>query len=339
MKRQHSSNLFGLIIIIIGAYLLAYNLNLPIISKIGLGEIISISWPLLLVAWGLEALGKKNFVAGTIVTVLGLHFLTGNLSNYFPVLDKFSQFAWPLAIISVGVFVMLAPPKAKKGVSERDFSAPYEKKSKSAQSEFSPNTQPASIVTKPHYTVKTYPTNNSIPVIRTATTVQIDSIESDTITPPLEVESTQEIDSPIENTTDDGFSTEKSGEKVSAQTISNEETFVKETPPRPIRPARQRSYNTSFNSRKLIFSEQDFQEGDNQLDLSVLFGDVAIILPTTISVSFVGTVTLGDVHFFGRRYDGISQTVKDEHQPPHTTEKHLVIQASVMLGDLRIKSS
>lgn len=301
MKRQKSPNLFGIIVILIGGYLLAYNLNLPIIRGVGLGEIFNITWPLLFVAWGVEALGKRNHIVGTILSVLGLYFFIENLSNFIPVLGRVSEFVWPLAIIGVGIYVMLAPPK-KKGVSESDFSRSFSGSSSRASSSSVP----------------------PVSVIRTASTPASAAIAAEDV-------SVAAGDSSFPQ--DDTEFIENDSEKA-----TSEDSY--DAPATPVKPrvVRERSYDTSFNSRKLIFTEKDFQEGDNVLNLSVLFSDVALLLPSTISVTFVGTVTLGDVQFFGRRYDGISQTVKDEYNPIAHLDKHLIINATVTLGDLRIKA-
>lgn len=362
MNRQHSSNLFGIIVILIGAYLLAYNLNLPIISGIGLGDIIAICWPLLFVAWGVEALGKRNYVIGTIFTVLGLHFLTGNLGDYIPGFAQISKFVWPMTIILIGVFVLLAPPKSKsKGVSESDFSRPVSTSGKKASKQH-------------HYTVKTYAANTTSPVIRAvdiSPQVTVEITEHTSAASSIEPAATKIVEEPWEAVDSETPPSTNTTEppKPETPTIPSAPPVAPAPPQSPVppvapaqpvppslgteasssngdaqatpqgkRPVRQRNFNTSFNSRKLVFTEQDFQEGDNTLELSVLFGDVAIQLPATVSVSFTSTVTLGDVQFFGRRYDGISQTVKDAYTPAANCGKHLIINASVVLGDLRIKA-
>ncbi len=98
-----------------------------------------------------------------------------------------------------------------------------------------------------------------------------------------------------------------------------------------------RMYQTTFNSKKLTFTDSDFKEGLNTIDLSCLFGEVVLLVPPTMDITLNASVTLGDLNFLGHKFYGVS-TVTDHYQSPRTTGKTLVINASVILGDVKIKT-
>jgi hypothetical protein len=113
-KRGHGHFWFGFLVIILGIYFLLLNLNLV---TLGPGELFSTYWPVLLIIWGIDALfrqywcrkdddqkacGGNSTLWGTILIILGLVFIGGNLDLYSLDLSLFWKIFWPVVIILVG---------------------------------------------------------------------------------------------------------------------------------------------------------------------------------------------------------------------------------------------
>lgn len=110
-----SKYIFGIFIILIGAYFLLANLG----YEIGLGEIIKTYWPILVIAYGLKVLinglskfvmglRKKNWstssiLLGIIYTGIGVIILGNNLNWFALGLKDIWNLIWPLLIIYFGL--------------------------------------------------------------------------------------------------------------------------------------------------------------------------------------------------------------------------------------------
>lgn len=103
---HHGIN-FALIIIVVGALLLAFNTGfLPAVWK---GFFFS--WPMALLVFGaIELFGERHFVSGIILVAVGKFFLIDKLSLIYPQDAIFVQFTstyWPVLFIIVGILIFL----------------------------------------------------------------------------------------------------------------------------------------------------------------------------------------------------------------------------------------
>ncbi len=113
-RHGHGHFLIGLLVIVFGVYFLLRNLNLVTTD---LGSIISTYWPVLLIIWGIDILGREYWhrkdgnpaaacrnctLLGPVLIILGLLFLGGNLGLYYLDLSVFWKVFWPVVIILVG---------------------------------------------------------------------------------------------------------------------------------------------------------------------------------------------------------------------------------------------
>ncbi|HPM13231.1 MAG TPA: hypothetical protein PK734_07055, partial [Bacteroidales bacterium] len=112
MKTHHSHHSSGIgfagLLIVIGGLLLSVKLN---IFPDSFASVI-ISWQMLLVVLGLYNLYKKNFMAATVLTGVGLFFivpLIASLPNSFITdlpQNYFGTF-WPVLLIFAGILIVV----------------------------------------------------------------------------------------------------------------------------------------------------------------------------------------------------------------------------------------
>ncbi|RJQ30390.1 MAG: hypothetical protein C4589_03515 [Peptococcaceae bacterium] len=100
---------FGLLLIALGVVWLLNNLGM---AQIDLGELISTYWPVLLIAWGLDSLGRGvrggkevssgGIVTGLVLLALGGAFLGRNLGFYELDLSFLLKILGPVILILIG---------------------------------------------------------------------------------------------------------------------------------------------------------------------------------------------------------------------------------------------
>jgi len=93
--------MFGLLLLIAGSLLLAFNFEiLPIAYKS-----IVFSWPMLLIAIGLiNIFSKEGYVMGGILLVIGSYFL---IQRGFPDNSSIISLYWPVVLIFVGIVIIV----------------------------------------------------------------------------------------------------------------------------------------------------------------------------------------------------------------------------------------
>jgi predicted membrane protein len=99
-RRPGNGKVFaGLILLVVGSVLLLRQFDFPYFPDWLL------SWPMLIIAWGLYVGTKHNFRDGKwfVITVVGLAFLADDNIKFFSVHDLI----WPVIIISVGLWLIL----------------------------------------------------------------------------------------------------------------------------------------------------------------------------------------------------------------------------------------
>lgn len=99
-RRGLNSRIFmGILLIGTGAVLIAQNLNLLPYDI----SYILISWPMLLVAFGLFNLARRSYTPAFIFLLIGLFFLTPRIME---VPDHFYQNFWPIVLVIVGIIIL-----------------------------------------------------------------------------------------------------------------------------------------------------------------------------------------------------------------------------------------
>jgi predicted membrane protein len=319
MVKRSSSSIFGIIVIIIGIFLLGKNLDLPFTNFFSFGDLVGLIWPMFFIAWGVEALNKKNYVVGALFTLIGFHFLIDKVTTLFPALGILSKIVWPALIIIVGLYVMASPTKTKPVKLRGEFSDRSVVKSgpTHSKSSFDSHVVGSTVIIHPEP-----PKQNSRVTVKESSTEHIqDEAPKHGVKlkkePLDEKPDTTQVNEPIEI-------------PLRPETSSTSHTTAHEA-------YSQRQYATAFNSKKLIFSDKDFKDGENTLDLTCTFGDIKVYLPPTVDVVIDGSITLGDLNFFGKKFDGIASKFSASMQSKTPSGKRLLINASVVFGDIKIK--
>jgi predicted membrane protein len=99
---------FGLVLILIGIVFLLFNFNLlPAQLKW-----VILSWPSLLIVFGIINLFKKQFVSSVILFLVGIFFLVPKIVRAFPEaypngIEDFTQNFWPILLIAAGVVLIV----------------------------------------------------------------------------------------------------------------------------------------------------------------------------------------------------------------------------------------
>ena len=100
-NRRMRKIMFGLLLLIAGSLLLAFNFEvLPIEYKS-----IIFSWPMLLIAIGvINFFSKESYVMGSILMIIGSYFL---IQRGFPEHSNILSLYWPVILIFIGVLVIV----------------------------------------------------------------------------------------------------------------------------------------------------------------------------------------------------------------------------------------
>ena len=94
--------IFGVALVTIGGLLLIERLGIFLPFTVNVWEIVSLFWPLLLIALGLKLLSEQNTTGAIVLlTLVSLIFLT-NIFNW-----NFFAVIWPLLIIILGVSILI----------------------------------------------------------------------------------------------------------------------------------------------------------------------------------------------------------------------------------------
>ncbi len=99
-RRGFDSRIFiGILLVAAGFVLIAQNLNL---LPYDISHIL-ISWPMLLIAFGLFNLARRSYTPAFIFLLIGLFFLTPKIME---VPDHFYQNFWPVVLVIVGIMII-----------------------------------------------------------------------------------------------------------------------------------------------------------------------------------------------------------------------------------------
>lgn len=95
---QTNKALAGVFIFITGIILLLNQLNIILLP------VLLLSWPMIIVVFGIYKLIKSKFIkaGGYIITLIGLVFIYGKIEPSF----EPTQFIWPLFFISLGLALL-----------------------------------------------------------------------------------------------------------------------------------------------------------------------------------------------------------------------------------------
>lgn len=102
MSNNNFKIIAGVVLLLIGSALLIDRVGFVLPFTINLGEIISMLWPLLIIAFGIKLFIDRNVTWAIIVSVLGLVLLLTNIFDF-----NFFSILWPLVIIGVGFSILL----------------------------------------------------------------------------------------------------------------------------------------------------------------------------------------------------------------------------------------
>lgn len=114
-SQQHSNFTLGLVLLLIGVFILLRKMGILFPEWL-------FSWPIILILVGVVALVKNRFqsVFGFLVLLCGFYFL---LLNEFGLPLEFSQYAVPVGLILLGLYLMIF--RGKHGSHHRDGWTPY----------------------------------------------------------------------------------------------------------------------------------------------------------------------------------------------------------------------
>jgi len=100
-NRRMKKIMFGLLLLIAGSLLLAFNFEvLPIEYKH-----IIFSWPMLLIAIGIvNFFSKESYIGGSIMIIIGGYFLA---LKFFPEHYNILSLYWPVLLIVIGITIIL----------------------------------------------------------------------------------------------------------------------------------------------------------------------------------------------------------------------------------------
>lgn len=126
----------GLILLSVGGILLLRNFDFPYFPDWLL------TWPMLLIAWGLYIGTKYNFKDPKwfIITMIGLAFLARENIPFFEVHDL----VWPIIIISVGLWIILKRGRSseRKEAWRKEMESKWDWRNHAQQNQTDPNTVP-----------------------------------------------------------------------------------------------------------------------------------------------------------------------------------------------------
>ncbi len=91
----------GVFLLIIGTLLLIDRTAFLLPFSINIRQILSIFWPLVIIAFGVKLLSDKNITWGVIISLFGFVILFTNTFNW-----NFFAILWPLVIIGIGISIL-----------------------------------------------------------------------------------------------------------------------------------------------------------------------------------------------------------------------------------------
>lgn len=96
------------------------------------------------------------------------------------------------------------------------------------------------------------------------------------------------------------------------------------------------SASTVFGSSYLDLSAAEFAEGDHQLKLQSVFGDVTVVVALDAAVAISASGVFSSLMIFDQRRSGISTDIRTQTTPYETSIRKLHISVSNVFGDVRV---
>jgi predicted membrane protein len=94
--------------------------------------------------------------------------------------------------------------------------------------------------------------------------------------------------------------------------------------------------NTVFGDCSINLADARLKPGVNTIDVSGVFGDVTIIVPSTMEAKAYASCTFGDIYLFGQTDSGISNSVQHQTEGFDTAASKVSIWTSMTFGDIKI---
>ncbi len=98
----------------------------------------------------------------------------------------------------------------------------------------------------------------------------------------------------------------------------------------------ERTYNTTFNSNRIVLNESDLTTGVNIINLNSTMGEIKLSLPKTINILLDGQSTFGEIKFLNKKYGGINSTSKAKYTAPTVSNKTVHIKASAQFSEISV---
>ncbi len=89
----------------------------------------------------------------------------------------------------------------------------------------------------------------------------------------------------------------------------------------------------------LDLAKSSIKEGEKNLSLSGVIGEISVILPKTLKVTVKANVTIGDIKILDTTDDGFFITRTYQSEGYETAKKKLYISVSQVIGDIEIRRS
>jgi hypothetical protein len=96
-------------------------------------------------------------------------------------------------------------------------------------------------------------------------------------------------------------------------------------------------YQVGLGEIRLDLTRAHIPEGEHRLDLECFMGSISVIVPRIVGVNARGHSTVGSVSILGQKADGFGRTVSVRSSDYATTRRRLVIDADVVMGEIRIE--
>ncbi len=101
-------------------------------------------------------------------------------------------------------------------------------------------------------------------------------------------------------------------------------------------PKKYRRINNRFSSNTYILKEKDIPEGDSYIEINTTMGETYLTIPRSVNIKMDGNVSIGEIKFINKLYDGLSAHPKARYTAPDNATKTVNIQASVSVGEIYI---
>lgn len=98
-----------------------------------------------------------------------------------------------------------------------------------------------------------------------------------------------------------------------------------------------RYYSAKFHTRNIELTDEQFAEGVSTIRLDCTMGEIKLSLPRTVNIILDGDVSLGQIDFLKKSYDGLTAKPRAKYTAPNDASKTVRIQANVTLGEIKIK--